>query len=153
MDKDYQNFVERMGSFEDTLDLSDEPNDDNRNIVTRNRSALSHHGVLGMKWGRRRISNNTASKAVKTGQDLTSLGKTLSKNGSDKQFVNESKHMSDDELKRITNRLNLENNYINAKTQQAGRSRVERLLSTFGSTLAVASSAAALYSTVKKVEG
>lgn len=150
MNKDYQNFVERMGSFEDTLDLSDDSNE--KNIVTRNRSALVHHGKLGMKWGHHNISPKTAAKAVKTGQDLTSLGQTVTKTGSNKKYAKESKYMSDEDLKRITNRLNLENNYVNARTQQSGRSKVEGILSIAGSTLAAASSAAALYSTVRKAK-
>ena len=151
MDKDYQNFVERMGSFEEVLDLSDDSNY-KKPIVTRNRSALAHHGVKGMKWGHHNISPNTAAKAVKTGQDLTSLGQTVTKTGSNKKYTKESKHMSDEDLKRITNRLNLENNYVNARTQQSGRSKVEGVLSIAGSTLAVASSAAALYSTIRKAK-
>ena len=42
MDKDYQNFVDRMGSFEDNINMSDDD------------SEIEHTGVLGMKWGKRK---------------------------------------------------------------------------------------------------
>lgn len=149
MNNDYQNFVKRMGSCEMTLDLSNNPDD--KPIVTRNRSAvLEHHGIPGMKWGHRKNMADTVSKASKTGQDMTTLGQKITRSGTNKKFVNESRHMSDEDLKKITTRLNLENNYVNAKNQQAGHGKVENVLSIMGSTLAVASSAAALYSTVKK---
>lgn len=156
MDKDYQNFVYRMGSFEDTLEINDDNLEHSHSkIVTRNRSAsLAHFGVIGMKWGRHKAVNaNVISKAAKTGQDLTNLGQTINKGGFNKKTVNEAKSLSDDDLKQLTARLNLENNYINAKQQQSGRSKVEGILSTAGATLAVASSAAVLYDTVRKLKG
>ena len=58
--------------------------------------------------------------------------------------------MTDEELKRLTNRLNLENNYMNAKNVQSGKGNVESILSIAGGALAVASSAAILYDTIKK---
>lgn len=152
MSDDYQNFVERMGSFEDTLDLTDNTLESTRKIVTRNRSALQHHGTIGMKWHHHKgLNSNSISKAAKTGQDIASLGQTVNKSGFNKKTVNEAKNLSDDDLRQLTNRLNLENNYINAKAQQSGRSKVESILSIAGGTLAVASSAAALYGTIKKV--
>lgn len=159
MNNDYQNFIERMGSFEDNLEMNDNNLDlyqSNIRIVTRNRGALTedelkHYGKLGMKWGHHKAINaNTIGKAAKTGQDIASLGQTINKSGFNKKTVTEAKRLSDDELKQLTNRLNLENNYINAKYQQSGRSRVEGILSVAGSTLAVASSAAALYAAIKK---
>lgn len=155
MDKDYQNFVDRMGSFEDTIDINDDDSVTHRNIVTRNRSAaLAHFGVIGMKWGRHKAINaNVIGKAAKTGQDLTTLGQTVNKGGFNKKTLNEAKSLSDDDLKQLTTRLNLENNYINAKQQQSGRSKVESILSTVGATLAVTSSAAMLYDTVRKLKG
>jgi hypothetical protein len=44
MDKDYQNFVERMGSFDDDLDV----------ITGKKEENLAHHGIKGMHWGVRR---------------------------------------------------------------------------------------------------
>ena len=68
-----------------------------------------------------------------------------------KKTLRGAKNLSDNDLKQLTNRLNLENNYINAKQQQSGRGKVESILSTAGSALGVASSAALLYQTIKKV--
>lgn len=155
MEKDYQNFVDRMGSFEDTIDLSDDSiEQSDLKIVTRNRGALAHFGIRGMKWGHHKAVNaNVVSKAAKTGQDLASLGQAVNKGGFNKKTLKEAKSLSDDDLKALTNRLNLENNYMNAKQQQSGRSKVESMLSIAGGTLAVASSAAVLYDTVKKMKG
>ena len=154
MNEDYKNFVKRMGSFEDTIDLPDDTiKQSDIKIVTRNRgAALAHFGIRGMKWGHHKAINaNVVSKAAKTGQDLTSLGQTVNKGGFNKKTLREAKNLSDDDLKQLTSRLNLENNYINAKQQQSGRGKVENILSTAGSALGVASSAALLYQTIKKV--
>lgn len=167
MDLDYKNFVERMGSFEYNLDITDDNKDlrqssmVGKRIVTRNRSAvtdsnveLQHFGIRGMKWGHHKAINaNVIGKAAKTGQDLASLGQTINKTGYNKKALTDAKHLSDDDLKRLTNRLNLENNYINAMNQQSGRSKVESILTTAGSALAVASSAAVLYETIRKFKG
>lgn len=151
-----------MGSFEDTIDLNEDHMGmfhSERGIVTRNRGALTedelkHFGKLGMKWGHHKAVNaNVVGKATKTGQDLSALGQAVTKNKFNKKALKEVKSLSDEDLKKLTNRLNLENNYINAKQQQSGRSKVEGILSTAGSALAVAASAAALYDAVKKVKG
>lgn len=154
-----------MHSFDDTLDLTDDNSEIYQSenterggmmLVTRNRGVLTdeelkHFGKLGMKWGHHKaINGNTIGKAAKTGQDLASLGQTVNKGGFNKKALKEAKGLSDDDLKQRTNRLNLENNYINAQNQQHGRDRVEQILSTAGSALAVASSAAVLYDAVRK---
>ena len=150
---DYQNFVERMGSFEDELDFSDNDYVQHAHVVTRNQAGLVHSGVLGMKWGHHKTVNaHVVGKAAKTGQDLMTLGQTVNKGGFNKKTVKEAKSLTDDDLKKLTNRLNLENNYINAKQQQSGRNKLEGILAVAGSTLAVASSAAVLYETIRKAK-
>lgn len=59
--KDYDNFVARMGSFDDNFDDIFEGIDLNSHIkgvshMDDNQRALSHFGVPGMKWGVRRAA-------------------------------------------------------------------------------------------------
>ena len=138
MNKDYENFGERMGSFEDTLDLT-------------NDGELKHFGKLGMHWGHHKALNaTTLGAAARTGQSVTQLGQTINKTGYSKKSLKEAKSMSDEDLKKLTSRMTLENNYMNAKNVQSGKERLDNFLSVAGGTLAVASSAAILYDTVKK---
>lgn len=55
MDKDYENFVRRMGSFEDELDFEDDES------LEHSEDELTHYGVKGMRWGVRR---KRADKAI-----------------------------------------------------------------------------------------
>ena len=143
MDKDYENFGERMGSFEDDLDIS--------GLNLMHSDALAHVGVLGMKWGHHKAVNaTTIGAAARTGKELTSLGQTVNKTVYSKKSLHEAKSMSDEDLKKLTNRMNLENNYMNAKNVQSGKGKVDNILATAGGALAVASSAAILYDTIKK---
>ena len=143
MEKSYQDFVDRMGSFKDTLDISGE------NLKHSN--DLTHFGILGMKWGHHKAVNaTTLGAAARTGKEVANLGQNINKSGYSKNTLKEAKSMTDEELKRLTNRLNLENNYMNAKNVQSGKGNVESILSIAGGALAVASSAAILYDTIKK---
>ena len=174
MDGDYQNFVDRMGSFDDTIDLSNDNVQVDTNIVTRNRSAaLAHFGIPGMHWGHHsntiknvkwtssdgssnspfKINTNTVGAAARAGQSASMLGQTVNRNGFSKKSINNAKKLTDDDLKKLTNRLNLENNYINATNQQSGRGKVDRILSTAGATMAFVSSAALMVDAINKARG
>lgn len=146
IDNDYKNFAERMGSFEDDIDIP--------NVVTRNRSAVEHSGIKGMKWGKHKsLDVNSVGAIARTGQGATTLGQTIKKSTQNTKVLKEAKKLTDDDLKQLTNRLNLENNYVNAQTQQAGKSKVEGLLSTIGATMAFVSSAAVMVDVIRKAKG
>lgn len=63
MNKDYNDFVERMTSFD--LDLTaQEPGDINMRVSDSKPSldtALAHYGVKGMKWGQRKAESSSSS--------------------------------------------------------------------------------------------
>ena len=139
MNDDYKNFVERMGSFDEIVDIEADEDDE-----------ITHFGIKGMKWGHRKININAVRAGIRTGQDATNLGQTVSKTRGNKKATRTVKDISDDDLKRITARLELENRYINASTQQRGRASVESVLAIAGGTLAVASSALGIYEALKK---
>lgn len=165
MDKDYKDFVERMGSFEDTIDLADDE------IVNK---TLKHFGIPGMHWGHKngntiknvkwtssdgssnfpfKMNSNVIGAASRTGQSAAQLGQTVNKTGHSGKALKEAKALSDDDLKKLTARLNLENNYMNAKSQQSGKGRVESILSTSAAALGVVSSAAVMVDLIKKARG
>lgn len=79
------------------------------------------------------------------------LGQTIVKNKFEAGNKKRSSQMSDEELRNVTNRMELENRYMNAKGIQDGKSKVNSVLSTVGSVVGVATSAAVLYGTIKKM--
>lgn len=97
-----------------------------------NTNELCHWGIKGMKWGVRRYQNKDGSltpagrrKAAKMKQQYAALtGKKLVRKSSSQNTSSQNKEdihkrknvseMSDAELREKTNRLILENNYVNA---------------------------------------
>ena len=125
-------------------------------------SHLYHHGILGMKWGVRRFQNKDGS--------LTSDGKRhLEQNSKAKQGNNKKKkghttnkgksinELSDDELRKRINRLELEKRYeaLSKKEQKAkmfdGKRFVTQVLENSGKVVATQLSTYVMGNMVNKV--
>lgn len=125
-------------------------------------SRLYHHGILGMKWGVRRFQNKDGS--------LTSAGKRhLEQNSKAKQGNNKKKkghttnkgksinELSDDELRKRINRLELEKRYeaLSKKEQKAkmfdGKRFVTQVLENSGKVVATQLSTYVMGNMVNKV--
>ena len=125
-------------------------------------SQLYHHGILGMKWGVRRFQNKDGS--------LTSDGKRhMEQNSKAKQGNNKKKkghttnkgksinELSDDELRKRINRLELEKRYeaLSKKEQKAkmfdGKRFVTQVLENSGKVVATQLSTYVMGNMVNKV--
>jgi hypothetical protein len=101
-DKDYDNFVARMGSFSDTLSEKEPEEEPEKS------HSIYHYGILGMRWGRRRGSAPTVSSSSK-------------KKSSDSDDTDEVKNIPTKELKDITSRLQLEKQYKDLTPPKPGK--------------------------------
>lgn len=81
---------------------------------------LQHYGVKGMKWGVRRTPEQLGHRTHKPATDGGRAGSALKKKGAT-AVKNKSAPMSDDELQRRINRLNLEERYANLVSRQKAR--------------------------------
>ncbi|MCF8018185.1 MAG: hypothetical protein K9L62_02180 [Vallitaleaceae bacterium] len=163
MDSSYNNFIARMGSFDESLDFQDEENELKH---SRYSSELTHFGVKGMKWGVRRSSQDSPSTPKKNrnlgevstqlqsaSKSMTSANDTIKSRS--KLKTNDLSELTDAELKKRVERLNLEARYNTLAPPQVSRGReyLHATLETAGATLAIASSAIALAAAIKQLKG
>ena len=107
---------------------------------------LYHYGVKGMKWG---VRKEVISTIGKTSRETATKFENNHKFQSSSKALAKAKTMSDEELKKVSSRLELENRYVNARTAQAGKSKIESILSTIGTLSAAAVGVKTVYEKIK----
>lgn len=106
---------------------------------------LMHYGILGMKWGVRRSEKQLERARKKAEKKAEKSAHDDYKKAHGKKKL---KSMSNQELKEINNRLQMENQYKNlTKKKSRGKKAVDTFIATAG-TIAAAEGA---YKTYKKV--
>ena len=111
---------------------------------------LYHHGVKGMKWG---VRKEVVSTIGKTSRETAGKFGNNRKLKASKSALAKAKTMSDEELKKVASRLELENRYVNARTAQAGKSKINFLLSTIGTLSTAAIGVMTVYDKYNKITG
>lgn len=105
---------------------------------------LQHYGVLGMRWGKRR-SRSVAGISIKRKASEEHLtAKSLKRK--------KAKELSNDEIQKTLNRLNLEKQFRDSKRTQ-GRKLVQEVLLNSGKKVLTAITIAAMMNVAKQVLG
>lgn len=103
---------------------------------------LYHHGVKGMKWGVIRENVEKASTSIgEIGKAAKSIDDTLDKGRKGKSTHPDYSHLSDEQLRKEVNRMNLENQYAQLKGQSkykaSGQEKAHEILQSIGILAAV----------------
>lgn len=139
---------------------------------------LYHHGVKGMKWGVRRDRNNTsvgttggsnkksvdydyksAKKQVDAAEKIVSTAKGKRneniKRQTNAKIKSDLSKMSDDELRQVVNRLNMEERYtqvMQSRGMDTGKNRVDRILDYAGTAITIGSSALSIMVAINELK-
>lgn len=125
---------------------------------------LYHYGVLGMKWGIRKLGKNELrtgrSVAKDTSEALRSASNIAGNLGGasrrpSKKVQDEISSMSDQELRNRINRMNLERQYADLSPSKVSRgaSYAKTTLEVAGSVAAIAGSALSIALAIKQLRG
>lgn len=119
-------------------------------------NTLKHYGILGMKWGIRRFQNKDGTltpagkKRYRERYKTDKYHKDYKRAHSPKSV----KYMSDNELRRRLNRLQMERQYsqLSSSSVSKGREYVEKIIKA-GTTIATATTTAlTLYNNINKIK-
>ena len=119
---------------------------------------LYHSGIKGMKWGVHRTPEQLGHirDALNQSKQITeSVSKIANNTGRRKTNVKDVSSMSDEELRKRVNRLNLEQQYAKLTTSDVskGQQVVSDILTTAGGIFGIGASAAAIMLAVKQAKG
>ena len=148
-------------------------------VKVQDGDTLTHYGVLGMKWGvrkdrrgsdygsylepyrKKRLSSEKVGSArtvSNEGSNITSEGVRITKAVGNIRSANKTvdlSKMTDDELKILVARMNLEQQYANIASGQVSKGEVytKNALEITGSVLAIGSSAMGIALAMHKLKG
>ena len=102
--------------------------------MTQHNNYLAHYGVKGMRWGVRKSRSSSTSKKkgslinITVNRNIKTPSSKASKVSGKKKSA---KEMTDDELRKVINRMNMEKQYkqLTAKELSPGRKFVQDVIS------------------------
>lgn len=121
--------------------------------------SISHHGIMGMKWGVRRYQNKDGTLTPAGKKHVSQKGNSSSNSNESKPARKFIKDMSDEELNSAIRRLELEKKYKslligdNKKKAEKGRQIIYEILEKSGKNIATQLTTYALGTAINKAFG
>ena len=107
---------------------------------------LQHYGVLGMKWGKRKVRSTISSNKKPKSTTITKPKQTPKPKSKPTK-----RRLSDAELRAVVNRMRLEREYADLTYRASSRSKVESVVRTIGTVAALTTSAVKIYENLNKL--